>query len=311
MKAHQEGNQAYYHAGQFQLAVQHYSVAIQEDPNNYKLYTNRSMAYLKLGQPHQALLDTLACLQKCPTFPKGFLCKGHALLLSGEYEAAVEAFNKAGQLSASDPHAPETVKQEYMLLASGGKYKALVAGFKHHHSGIPTGPWGGSSEGFQFHYPNHVIGTVDSTFFKDQCFYLIHTGCILGLDLYKPGNVRLVSCLPAPWMDFLVRALLADPKKPAQVGVHKIEWGEQKGCFQMKGILLGPINIDITSQSPTKDLLATMNLSKAYSLPNHIHCTLAEFTPPPKQNALSHDFAQQVLSVTVDGRALHIQEIEN
>lgn len=57
-------------AGDFERAVHLYSEAIALEPSNHILYSNRSAAYVKLGQFARALQDANAAKGLKPTWPK-------------------------------------------------------------------------------------------------------------------------------------------------------------------------------------------------------------------------------------------------
>ena len=56
--------------GDFALAVSLYTEAIRLDPANHILYSNRSAAYVKLGQFGKALQDSVKAKQLNPEWPK-------------------------------------------------------------------------------------------------------------------------------------------------------------------------------------------------------------------------------------------------
>lgn len=56
--------------GNFELAIQMYSQAIVEDPNNHVLYSNRSAAYAKQGNYQNALEDAEKTISIKPDWPK-------------------------------------------------------------------------------------------------------------------------------------------------------------------------------------------------------------------------------------------------
>ncbi|KOB65550.1 Stress-induced-phosphoprotein 1 [Operophtera brumata] len=59
--------------GKFIEAVLHYTQAIKLDPNNYVLYSNRSLAFLKLDQHYLSLQDANeTVLTKIPMKKKRF-----------------------------------------------------------------------------------------------------------------------------------------------------------------------------------------------------------------------------------------------
>lgn len=58
--------------GDFATAVSLYTDALQLDPTNHILYSNRSAAKLKQGQFAQALQDAIRAREICPTWPKAY-----------------------------------------------------------------------------------------------------------------------------------------------------------------------------------------------------------------------------------------------
>ena len=56
--------------GHYAKAVSLYSDALQLDPTNHILYSNRSAAYVKMGQFAQALQDATKARELNPNWPK-------------------------------------------------------------------------------------------------------------------------------------------------------------------------------------------------------------------------------------------------
>ena len=54
----------------YSLAVSVYTEAIYLDPANHIVYSNRSIAYVKLNLFDKALLDARKCIQLCPKWYK-------------------------------------------------------------------------------------------------------------------------------------------------------------------------------------------------------------------------------------------------
>ncbi|KAL6062795.1 Hsp90 cochaperone [Balamuthia mandrillaris] len=73
------GNEAF-KAQDYTLAVRCYTEALQHDPNNHLLYSNRSMCLFKLGKYFLSSNDADHCLRLQPAFRKGFFRKAQALL---------------------------------------------------------------------------------------------------------------------------------------------------------------------------------------------------------------------------------------
>ncbi|KAJ3152956.1 Hsp90 cochaperone [Geranomyces michiganensis] len=94
------GNQAF-SAGAFEEAIQHFSAAIELDPKNHVLYSNRSASYSSLKNYEAALADATKTVELKPDWPRGYSRKGAALHGLGDLAEAAEAY-KAGL--AVDPN---------------------------------------------------------------------------------------------------------------------------------------------------------------------------------------------------------------
>lgn len=64
-----KGNEAF-QKGNFLEAINHFSKAIELDPNNHILYSNRSASYASLGKYEDALNDANKCVQIKPEWAK-------------------------------------------------------------------------------------------------------------------------------------------------------------------------------------------------------------------------------------------------
>lgn len=78
-----QGN-THYQAGRFQQAVELYSKAIEADPSNATLFSNRSVSQLQLGQHEAALADAQQCCKLKPGWEKGHFRRGAALEAMGD-----------------------------------------------------------------------------------------------------------------------------------------------------------------------------------------------------------------------------------
>nr|XP_022903703.1 tetratricopeptide repeat protein 28 [Onthophagus taurus] len=86
--------------GDFATAVALYTDALQLDPTNHILYSNRSAAKLKQGLFSQALQDACSARDLCPTWPKAYYRQGVALQCMGRHGDALAAFSSG---LAQDP----------------------------------------------------------------------------------------------------------------------------------------------------------------------------------------------------------------
>ncbi|KAI9759881.1 MAG: Hsp90 cochaperone [Chaenotheca gracillima] len=96
-----EGNAAF-SAKDFDLAIEKFSKAIELDPSNHILYSNRSGAYASKRQYAQALEDANKVTEMKPEFAKGWGRKGSALHGTGDLVGAVDAYEEALRIDPSN-----------------------------------------------------------------------------------------------------------------------------------------------------------------------------------------------------------------
>ena len=89
-----EGN-ALFAKKRFRDAAKSYGEAIDLDPYDHSLYSNRALCFLELGAFEKARLDAEECTKLRPDFLKGHLRLARALRLLGDCEEAIKAC-KAG-----------------------------------------------------------------------------------------------------------------------------------------------------------------------------------------------------------------------
>eukprot|EP00929_Paragymnodinium_shiwhaense_P118171 TRINITY_DN8998_c0_g1_i1.p1 TRINITY_DN8998_c0_g1~~TRINITY_DN8998_c0_g1_i1.p1 ORF type:complete len:511 (-),score=138.38 TRINITY_DN8998_c0_g1_i1:265-1797(-) len=93
-------------AKDFKGAVEHYSAAIKAAPkgaqDRHTLFSNRSAAFLQLGEKEKAVADARRCVQLAPEWPKGYFREGSALREIGHLADAVIAFEGGQHLEPSN-----------------------------------------------------------------------------------------------------------------------------------------------------------------------------------------------------------------
>jgi stress-induced-phosphoprotein 1 len=80
--------------GNTSLAIENYTKAINADGANHVYYSNRSAAYLKMGDAHNALEDAQSCIALNPSFAKGYSRKGAALHALKRFNDATTAYDE-------------------------------------------------------------------------------------------------------------------------------------------------------------------------------------------------------------------------
>lgn len=81
-------------ANNFGEAVKLYTEAINLDPSNAVLYSNRSAAYAKGEQYDLALADATKAVDLKPDWSKAYSRKGAALAYLGKYDEAIATYEK-------------------------------------------------------------------------------------------------------------------------------------------------------------------------------------------------------------------------
>ncbi len=82
-------------AGAVQEAIDHFSRAIKESPNDYRLYNDRGVAYKRLGDLERALVDYSKALEIKPDYANALNNRGLIYLQRGSYDEALQDFNEA------------------------------------------------------------------------------------------------------------------------------------------------------------------------------------------------------------------------
>ncbi|KAK3157987.1 hypothetical protein QOZ80_2AG0131300 [Eleusine coracana subsp. coracana] len=86
-----------------------YTKAMDLDPGDPTLFSNRSLCWLRMGDGKKALQDALECREMRPDWPKAYYRQGASLMLLEDYENASEAFFEGFKLE------PENVEIEHAL----------------------------------------------------------------------------------------------------------------------------------------------------------------------------------------------------
>ncbi|BFZ55448.1 Hsp90 cochaperone [Savitreella phatthalungensis] len=101
-----KGNAAF-SAKDFPTAIDFFSQAIQVDPQNHVLYSNRSACHASLKDYSQALTDAEKCISIKPDWAKGYTRQGAALHGLNDLPRACDAYEKALELEPSNVQAQQ------------------------------------------------------------------------------------------------------------------------------------------------------------------------------------------------------------
>mmetsp|Transcript_17440 Transcript_17440/g.43172 ORF Transcript_17440/g.43172 Transcript_17440/m.43172 type:complete len:256 (-) Transcript_17440:193-960(-) len=89
---YKERGNAYYNRQEYDEAVSCYAKAVDLDPTNHAVYTNRAAAHFALQNFADALADAAVSTELEPAWTKGHYRAGAALTAMARYDEAVEAF---------------------------------------------------------------------------------------------------------------------------------------------------------------------------------------------------------------------------
>ncbi|KAK7258689.1 hypothetical protein RIF29_24271 [Crotalaria pallida] len=103
----------------FHTAIDSYTQAIDLDPTDATLLSNRSLCWIRLGQAEQALADAKACRALRPDWPKACYREGAALRVLQKFDEAANAFYEGVTL---DPENKELVNAFREAVEAGRKF---------------------------------------------------------------------------------------------------------------------------------------------------------------------------------------------
>ncbi|WAR00433.1 HSOP3-like protein [Mya arenaria] len=97
--------------GNYTEAVLHYSHALQCDPGDHLVYSNRSLAFLRLQQYYLALQDAHTVIRLNPKWSKGYFRKGEVEYQAGHYNEALLSYGRAFLMEPSSDEAKQAVNK--------------------------------------------------------------------------------------------------------------------------------------------------------------------------------------------------------
>ncbi|KAL8246650.1 hypothetical protein R6Q59_007866 [Mikania micrantha] len=106
----------------FLMAVDAYTQAIDFDPTDATLLSNRSLCWMRLGQADRALADAQACRDLRPNWQKAWYREGSALRLMQKFDEAANAFYEGVKL---DPENMELVHAFREAVEAGRQFHGV------------------------------------------------------------------------------------------------------------------------------------------------------------------------------------------
>ncbi|WJX80253.1 hypothetical protein P8452_63278 [Trifolium repens] len=107
----------------YHMAIDSYTQAIDLNPSDGTLLSNRSLCWIKLGQAEHALADAKACRALRPDWSKACYREGAALRLLQKFDEAANAFYEGVML---DPESKELVNAFREAVEAGKKFHGTV-----------------------------------------------------------------------------------------------------------------------------------------------------------------------------------------
>jgi stress-induced-phosphoprotein 1 len=110
VEAKNKGNDAF-QKKDFGAAVKYFTEAIDLDPGNHVLFSNRSGAYASLGDYQKALEDANKCVELKPDWVKGYTRKATAHMFLGKLDEALEDYNAGLKIEPENEQCKKGIKE--------------------------------------------------------------------------------------------------------------------------------------------------------------------------------------------------------
>jgi len=97
--------------GNYTLAVELFSYALEQVPNYAPYLTNRALCYYRLNDADKVLKDASASIQSDPKWTKGYFYKGKALEMLNRKQEAIEYYRKCCQLEPNQKEYEDVLRE--------------------------------------------------------------------------------------------------------------------------------------------------------------------------------------------------------
>jgi len=123
-----QGNK-HFQAEEYQLALECFNKAIELDPENHILYSNRSGTWLLLECFDDAEKDAKRCIELKPEWVKGYTRLGAALIHNGEAKEALEVYKKGLEIDPTSEMCKKSIAICEEEIKAGNETPATVPSF--------------------------------------------------------------------------------------------------------------------------------------------------------------------------------------
>jgi len=127
--AHKAAGNESFKEGRYAEAAQHFTAAIDLDPGNAVLRSNRSGAFASLGRYADALADAEEAVALQPDWSKGYSRMAAALYGLGRYAESADTFQRGLQVDPSNAQMTQALQDvSAKLAAAQALHEAAAAG---------------------------------------------------------------------------------------------------------------------------------------------------------------------------------------
>ena len=105
-----QGNAAF-RTKDYESAINFYSQAVEQTPNDHTILGNRSAAYYQLKKYDEALADADKCIEIMPDWSKGYQRKGMAMQAQGKLDEAITLYETGVDKDANNAQCKQFLDQ--------------------------------------------------------------------------------------------------------------------------------------------------------------------------------------------------------
>ncbi|KAE8664037.1 Protein SGT1-like protein [Hibiscus syriacus] len=188
----------------FELALDLYSQAIEQNPKQAELYADRAQANIKLNNLPEAVADANKAIELDPSMSKAYLRKANACMKLEEYQTAKAALDAGAALAPVDSRFPKLIKEcEERIAEETGelpmqtseKVTTNVVPVKEvsSHKGVPdpvtvAAPVKPSYRHEFYQKPEEVVVTIFAKGIPRECVKVDYGEQILSVAIDAPGK---------------------------------------------------------------------------------------------------------------------------
>ncbi|CAF0931255.1 unnamed protein product [Didymodactylos carnosus] len=102
---------AAYNSGNYQMAIELYSYALEQVPKYAPYLTNRALCYYRTNDANKVLKDSLASIESDPNWVKGYFYKGKALEMLNCKQEAISCYQKCCEMEPNQEEYKKVLRE--------------------------------------------------------------------------------------------------------------------------------------------------------------------------------------------------------